>query len=163
MTIRASLLTPQPSWARKLKNNSKRGSMGCILWTGPVNSDGYGIFTYRDYLGEAHTISAHKAAFLVAGGTLAPGEVVRHVACHRTLCINAAHLAPGSQRQNLDDRRDSGTYYNRGGRVADAERIERLAALASGMTAKEMAARYGIRINAAYQWIRRNKRKQATR
>lgn len=46
---------------------------------------------------------AHRVAFVLAGRTLEPGEVVRHL-CNTPGCVNPQHLAAGTQRQNIADR-----------------------------------------------------------
>lgn len=135
----------------------------CRIWDGPANKDGYGVFTYVDPgTGRRRSMGAHKAAFLASGGVVPPGQVVRHVTCHRTLCIEPQHLAAGTQKQNLEDRKETGTWNRRSGstRAKTAKgRKERLAAMRGGITAKEFAARFGVGENAAFQWLRRWRRK----
>lgn len=144
-------------WRSRLVTLSRQDG-DCRIWISAINGDGYGVFTYIDVDGRRRSMGAHKAAFLASGGILSDGEVVRHLTCHQTLCIEPQHLAAGTQRQNLvEDRKDSGTYFNRGHRITDDERILRLAAVARGMTPAEYAQAYGVSLNAAYQWFRRNR------
>jgi len=144
-------------WKQSLRQRSHPEG-DCRIWDGPINNDGYGVFNYVDSFGRRRSVGAHKAAFLAAGGTLRPGEVVRHIVCHRTLCIEPKHLAAGTQKENLDERKITGTWARRGvestARV-NAERPERLKAMAAGISARDFAAKFGIGENAAFQWLRR--------
>jgi hypothetical protein len=132
----------------------------CRIWDGPLNNIGYGVFSYTDARGKRRSMGAHKAAFLAWGGTLYPGEVVRHTPCWRYRCIEPKHLAASTQKRNLDDRKYNGTYLQRGGDgITAAERQERLRAIQDGITGPEFAKRFAITLNGAYQWMRRWKQR----
>jgi HNH endonuclease len=139
-------------WAERLFRNSQPRGGGCLEWTGTVNDDGYGIFTFGAI--ERHTITAHKAAYLVAVGGVPDGMVVKH-SCRNRRCINPDHLEVATQKENIADRETDGTAHLRGGR-GFGTRDERLAALRAGIPARRFAKQFGINLNSAYQWIRRN-------
>jgi hypothetical protein len=70
--------------------NPKTGTP-CHLWTGEVNSDGYGVFD----LGRV-TLLAHRFAYQLAHGLIATGYFVDHDdpdrGCGVRLCVNVQHL-----------------------------------------------------------------------
>lgn len=84
----------------KLRARSAVAECGCILWTGPVNEDGYGMVWAF-----GRTRTAHRVAWQVANGPIPPGKVVRH-SCDTPACINLNHLLLGTQADNVADRDD---------------------------------------------------------
>ncbi len=71
---------------------------GCWLWTGSKWNTGYGRFK-RD----GQVIGAHRMAFRLAKGPIAPTLVVMH-SCDVKLCCNPAHLSLGTHTENIADR-----------------------------------------------------------
>lgn len=47
---------------------------------------------------------AHRAAWLLFRGPIPAGQVVRHVRCDDSLCVNPQHLALGTAEDNAHDR-----------------------------------------------------------
>jgi hypothetical protein len=92
----------------------------CHIWTGAV-ANGYG--RVRDTRGEVgermRQHQAHKAVWMLANGSLPRGKfwgggadiVIRHK-CDNKLCVNLAHLEPGSGRDNMRDKHERGRAYN---------------------------------------------------
>lgn len=74
---------------------------GCLLWTGATDRWGYGMISTG--LPEQRTIGTHRAAFLVGGGQLEPGELVLH-SCDTPSCCALEHLRAGTHAQNMRDR-----------------------------------------------------------
>lgn len=71
----------------------------CIEFQGALNNRGYGM-KWRD--GKTHL--AHRLAYADAHG-LAPSDVpplLRHK-CDNPRCVNAEHLEPGTQTDNMQD------------------------------------------------------------
>ena len=68
----------------------------CHLWTGPVNSTGYGVINVDGtYLG------AHHAGWLFSGGApFLPGFVLDHL-CGVRRCVRKSHLEPIPQSVNM--------------------------------------------------------------
>lgn len=143
-------------WKRQLHERSHQEG-ACRIWDGAINDDGYGVFSFVDESGLRRSVGAHKAAFLASGKALLPGQVVRHVGCHRTLCIEPGHLAAGTQLENIRDREHAGTRFRRGGatKASHADRAKRIAAMKAGITAREFSKEFGVGMNAAFQWLRR--------
>jgi hypothetical protein len=78
----------------------------CWLWTGGVHTRGYGtICDSRGELGKAgRTWMAHRASVAIhRGELLTMGEGVARHLCDTPLCVNPAHLEPGTQKQNIAD------------------------------------------------------------
>lgn len=104
---RAPALEPEP-WSSFVARAAARlaahtdislGPDGCWTWLGSVNDDGYGrvVIGYRFFL-------AHRLALaLKVGRLLRRNEVSRHQCIGNRLCVNPAHLLPGSIAQNNRD------------------------------------------------------------
>jgi hypothetical protein len=72
----------------------------CWLWTGAVQSRGYG--SVAD--GRGGTALAHRVAYEAAVGPIPEGLTLDHVAgrgCISKLCINPAHLEPVTRAENV--------------------------------------------------------------
>lgn len=74
------------------------GDPGCIVWTGALNSDGYGHLKV-----EGREVKAHRYAYERAHGPIPKGVLVDH-ACHDRSCVNADHLRLATHRQNAQNR-----------------------------------------------------------
>lgn len=72
---------------------------GCWEWTGSRTDKGYGKFTQNEF----GTSLAHRVAYLLDGGELQIGQVLRHYVCDNPPCVRPDHLRPGSQLQNITD------------------------------------------------------------
>ncbi len=76
--------------------------MACQLFTGCLNSDGYGVVKVG-----GKTKLAHRVAFEKAHGEIPVGLVVMH-SCDTPACINPEHLSAGTQQQNVTDMIEKG-------------------------------------------------------
>ena len=79
----------------------------CWLWTGTLNTDGYGHF---DLAGKGY--GTHRLLYIHCYGTIDDGLDVRHK-CLPKNCCNPSHLELGTKAQNAQDRVRDGTD-NRG-------------------------------------------------
>lgn len=71
---------------------------GCQLWLGRVDQDGYG----RVSVPVGRQMAAHRAAYLLAHGSVPTGLEVLHK-CDVPACINPAHLKLGTHADNMAD------------------------------------------------------------
>lgn len=68
----------------------------CFLWTGGLNSTGYGVFNL-----DGQPVGAHRAAWILASGVQIPdGLVIDHL-CGTRHCVRKSHLEPVTQRTNM--------------------------------------------------------------
>jgi hypothetical protein len=75
-------------------------SAGCILWTGCINKNGYGIISDRTASGR--NILAHRLAWEIENGPIPDGLLILHE-CDNTICINIAHMRIGTHKENSED------------------------------------------------------------
>lgn len=77
-------------------NNPIPLALHCLIWPGPVNSYGYGM--WKD------GVLVHRAAYIVSRGKDVPkGAQVNHL-CNRPYCWQPAHLYLGNAKDNAEDR-----------------------------------------------------------
>ncbi len=72
----------------------------CLIWTGQLNRDGYGVGNFRDGVKLSH-IQAYTQSRRAKPG---PGRSICHF-CHRPYCIQPSHLYEGDNKTNSDDRK----------------------------------------------------------
>jgi len=71
----------------------KDENSGCLLWTGPLNKDGYG---------NASGTGAHRRSWENEKGPIPKGLYVLHK-CDVRHCVNPEHLYLGTQIHNMKD------------------------------------------------------------
>lgn len=86
------------------------GEDACWIWKdnvvrAPNTGLEYGLFGVSN----TETVLAHRFAWVLVHGEIPEGQIVRHVACRTTRCVNVRHLALGTHRDNYMDMRADGT------------------------------------------------------
>lgn len=74
----------------------------CLRWTGCKDKDGYGLTAIKGV-----KMPAHRAAMSFLHDVT--GQYVLHKCTHRD-CVNPEHLYLGTQKQNVQDQIDAGTF-----------------------------------------------------
>lgn len=114
---------------------------GCWVWTrGRKGKEAKGGGGYPCWKLDGKTIGVHRLACELRHGPLIPGQQARHL-CHNTLCINPVHLAPGTQRDNMQDSAKAGRRPHKL-TVAAVRAIKR--ACAAGVPQSVTAGKHGI-------------------
>ena len=98
-----------PARQAKFWRKIEKTADGCWLWRGAKKESGHGQIDFN-----GHNIRVHRLTWLLAREKDIPeficdsnGEykpfVVRHLMCDHKNCCNPAHLAGGTQTENLED------------------------------------------------------------
>lgn len=69
----------------------------CLMWAGPRNRDGYGIFSCQQ---EGLHQGAHRWAYLWGFGSIPEGLELDHL-CRNRGCVNPKHLEAVSHQENI--------------------------------------------------------------
>lgn len=81
------------------------GDPGCIIWTGALNSSGYGRMSVK-----GRDILTHRYAWERVNGPIPERMLIDHM-CWERSCVNVDHLRLATNQQNLQNR--SGTRRGR--------------------------------------------------
>jgi hypothetical protein len=122
----------------------------CWEWTGSIDhGTGYGRLTYQ-----GRQVTAHRLAYELAVGPIAPGLAVCH-ACDNRRCCRPNHLWLGTPAENLQDAVDKGRI-----RAGERHGMARLTAaavadirrgLAAGERGADLARQHRVHPNTVYR------------
>lgn len=115
----------------------------CWLWKGLVRADGYGAVRF-----EGREQGAHRAAWKLFRGTIAPGEVVCHK-CDVRACVNPEHLFLGTAADNAQDMNRKGRSprgEKHGSAKLTAEQVQRIKTMLAEdrLYMSEIALEFGV-------------------
>ena len=141
-------ITPDRFWERLAPPDAR----GCRVWTGSIETGGYGHFHQgRRFIG------THRYAWELTHGPIPIGMSVLHE-CDNPPCCNPEHLFLGTCKQNADDMVRKGRHHH-GSRHANAKLTEDAVRdiRASSDTAKESALKHGVSQDYIYSIRNRNR------
>jgi hypothetical protein len=107
-------------WARVEKRPD-----GCWIWTGVINHNGYGRYTYARPDGRSLASRAHRIAYELLVGPIPDGLQLDHL-CRVKACVNPAHLEPVTQDENMRRTRGPQRSPFAPGLAASIERRDRV-------------------------------------
>lgn len=122
----------------------RRAPDECWPWRGTRNGNGYGQFVLA-----GRRRPAHQVAWELAHGRPFPGQHTLH-SCDVPLCVNPAHLSPGTAADNSADKVSKGRQYRPVGSLHPQARIDedsarRIRGLCdAGVPQRVIAARFGL-------------------
>lgn len=94
---------PRNTW-QKIHSKCVENGDGCWRWQGCVDKDGYGITAVG-----GKKMPAHRACYFLFHNLEFTKEYVLHK-CTTRNCCNPDHLYLGTQKQNVQDQKDAGTF-----------------------------------------------------
>lgn len=81
--------TSRPSYRERLLGRTSIRPDGCVVWTGPVLSTGYGQMRPED--GSANDVGVHRLVYEMFVGPIPEGYQIHHL-CRVKLCVAPYHL-----------------------------------------------------------------------
>lgn len=124
----------------------RRGPDDCWPWTAALNESGYGVMRPDTTRRNGPTIKAHRVSAQLAGMRI-EGLKVLH-SCDNPICVNPAHLRPGTMQDNSTDmvRRGRSTYGENKAlaKLTDAAVIEIRRRSRAGEYRKVLAREFGV-------------------
>jgi hypothetical protein len=134
---------------------------GCWLWRGAMRTTGYGSF-----FAEGHLLQAHRVAFELANGPIAPGMHVCH-RCDVKACVRPDHLFLGTRSDNMRDALRKGRSLSGDAHPfarMTADQVAELRARASaGEACADLARAFGISYAHSWDLIRGRRRRDEPR
>ncbi len=108
---------------------------GCWLWTGHIDSEGYGRLKVA-----GRCALAHRESYVAHGGSVDGARLLRHK-CDVRACVNPAHLEPGSDMDNTNDAVERGSRVRR---LDDIDCVRVAMAVRHGAQFEEVGSLFGV-------------------
>jgi len=117
----------------------------CLIFQGCKDKDGYGLSSIKGV-----KMPAHRAAWILGKGVqLNTQEYVLHT-CGNRACIDLDHLYVGTQKQNVQDQKNAGTFVegeNSGSAILTKDNVLEI-------RTKELSIReYATKFNVSYHTV----------
>lgn len=109
---------------------------GCWLWTGCVNTTGYGMASWS---GRQKNIVAHRRVWTMLKGPIPEGMEVCHT-CDVPRCCNPDHLFLGTHAENMKDCAAKGRYHA----SLTPDQVREVRRLLPTMQQKQIADQLGV-------------------
>ncbi len=84
-----------------VKVDKSAGPLACWPWKGSHTKRGYGVFHFNKK--SDGTAIAHRHAWLLTTRTPLPSETFLCHHCDNPICVNPAHMFPGTPKDNMHD------------------------------------------------------------
>lgn len=140
---------PRVDVGKRIQERSvRRGD--CLIWTGVVGKDGYGLIG----IGRGRQYRVHRVAWELEHGSIPNGYLICHT-CDTPRCINPKHLFLGTPKDNTQDMIVKQRRANQRGerhpsvKLTDwqVEQIRKLRA--AGSKLNDIATLFGV----SFQWV----------
>ena len=131
--------------------------MGCWVWMGATNENGYGLIG-RGARGQGNE-RAHRTAYRLYRGEIPEGKIMLHK-CGNPVCVNPWHVEPGTHKENAEDKMRMGRHYqpnNRGSNAKwaklDEAKVKEIREAKGGKkgTGTALAIKFNVSKSAIYQ------------
>lgn len=83
----------------RFSKNVTAGPGGCLVWTGTINTTGYGTFHLN-----GQKYRTHKWLWEYFNGPVPSGKELAHK-CHNRACVSLAHVRPLTHKENCHETR----------------------------------------------------------
>jgi len=123
----------------KMLKHSYPQDNGCILWTGPIDSKGYGVLKHGPI-----SFRAHRIAYSLKHGAIPTGLNACHT-CDTPSCVNPDHIFIGTQKDNIHDmiKKNRNTLPPRTRDISPTLKAQ-IKADISGESLQKLAKKYGV-------------------
>lgn len=125
---------------------------GCFIWLGAKSGGPRGSLNHKyGYIRvDGKSLRAHRVMYEIEKGSIPDGLILRHT-CDNPLCVNPAHLLPGTQFNNVQDMISRNRDRHPVGeanhsKLTEANVLSIKCEAAKGASRMDLAEKYGVHI-----------------